>query len=500
MTRLSERGRLLSLLVIVLVPFAIVALVVGAGLDHRTSRPLALPSPSASVSASPCVLELCLPSISPIPSIPVQVLVSPPPAVQLSPRPRPVPVPVIAPPPRAPGDWPMFGYDNGHTGVNPQDAQVTAANFAELRPSWADSGAAGLPAIGAGHVFLPDLGFVGVHADSATCSQPFLSCPEQWRLSRTGSDGLDGMFSAALVRGQVVIPDQYGNVYAFSETPCGRPNCTPAWTGQTVGRVSGELAVDGPDFFVGTSNVGNTTQIDGRLYAFPLVGCGGASCPPAWVGRIPGGGALTGVATGGGRAFVADGLLRAFPSGGCGAAECPPAWTAHVSAEDVPTYAGGTVFGSGYDGSSGATNLYAVDAGSGVVRWNVTAYQGQRGGTYWTPHPSVNGGSVYIFDPAGRVRVFDANTGTARWTAPGTTRFGAGPVIADGLVFVALPADANGNGGGIAIYGAGGCGAPSCVPLATLPSGGNPAPGAVAAVSAGRVYTDTVEVYALPGH
>jgi outer membrane protein assembly factor BamB len=394
----------------------------------------------------------------------------------------------------------MFGYDSGHTGVNPQDALVNAGNFGQLRLSWSDGGPAGLPAIADNHVFLPDVGFVLVYADQATCSPPSLACPEQWRLSATGTDGMDGVLSAAVVSGHVIVPDNDGNIQVYSEAPCGSRHCTPLWTGQTGGRASAELAVDGPTFFVGTGNVGNTTQVDGRLYAFPVSGCGAATCSPAWVGRIEGGGLLTGVATGGGRAYVADGFLRAFASAGCGAPECLPAWTARVSAQNVPTYAAGTVYGSGFDYQSGTTTLYAVDAASGTLRWNVTLFQGKPGGTYWAPHPSVSGGMVYVFDPTGSMRVFDAATGALAWTAPGSTNYGAGPVIADGMVFVALPADANGNGGGLAAYSLRGCGAVTCLPTASLHSGpGSIPPRAIAAVSAGRIYTDAVEVYALPG-
>ena len=81
------------------------------------------------------------------------------------------------------------------------------------------------------------------------------------------------------------------------------------------------MAADGDTIFV----AGPTNSFDegsNRLAAYPVEGCGAATCAPEWtapVGRHIGN---AGPVVGGGVAYVdADGI-RAYPADGCGAATC----------------------------------------------------------------------------------------------------------------------------------------------------------------------------------
>jgi outer membrane protein assembly factor BamB len=98
-----------------------------------------------------------------------------------------------------------------------------------------------------------------------------------------------------------------------------------------------------------------------------------------------------------------------------------------------PVVAGGVVYTYGLE--AGVWKLFAVDAGSGTVRWKRAL-----GGSPETAKPAVAYGKVFVHRP-GAVRAFDATTGAPRWTtqvAGDGSAFPASPAVANGLVFVGL--------------------------------------------------------------
>ncbi|MGI8609080.1 MAG: PQQ-binding-like beta-propeller repeat protein [Candidatus Dormibacteria bacterium] len=506
--RVRGAQRLLPAVALAILPLAIVALVLSSlGHPGQTSR--ATPAATPAGSPSLCAAGSCLPEITPLPSplppSPIPLLPAPLPSLRVGPPLAPTAAPARTA--RVAGYWPMFGYDSTHSGANPQDVGLTAANLAQLRFAWSDGGGGAMPVVGDGHVVLPDAGFVGLFADPASCqtAPPYGACDQQWRVSKTGGDGFDGMFSAALVGGQIVVPDESGNVYVFSERPCGASHCLPRWSGQTAGDVSRAIALDAGSLFVGTGGNAFNSQRDERVYAFPVNGCGASNCSPTWTSRPDNPGDVSGVTAGGGLVYAADGRLKAYRSAGCGAPTCAAVWTSDFGPLGLPTFAGGMVYSTGLSGGTGAPQLFAFDARSGVAKWQVSLPGPKPAGGLDSPHPTVAGGSIYLVGTDARLHVFDAVSGSERWTAAAaaaaTGTHGA-PAVADGLVFAGLPTAGDGTGGGLAAYSAAGCGASSCSPLWVGHSPTGSGPQDVAAVSAGRVYgygSGEVEVWALPG-
>lgn len=79
------------------------------------------------------------------------------------------------------------------------------------------------------------------------------------------------------------------------------------------------------------------TGAGGVMAAFPLAGCGAATCEPAWT-AAPGGEVSGQPVVGGDVVYVAGGQgneVRAYPAGGCGAATCGPLATLAL---DNPSY------------------------------------------------------------------------------------------------------------------------------------------------------------------
>jgi hypothetical protein len=99
----------------------------------------------------------------------------------------------------------------------------------------------------------------------------------------------------------------------------------------------------------------------GTLAAFPLAGCGAATCAPTWTA------ATTGAATarpsvGGDVVYVGgnDGSITAFAAGGCDAATCSPLWSANVGStvSSSPVIDRGTL----YVGGSTTLTAYRLPA------------------------------------------------------------------------------------------------------------------------------------------
>lgn len=129
-------------------------------------------------------------------------------------------------------------------------------------------------------------------------------------------------------------------------------------------------------------------------------------------------------------------------------------WSYKISGTTLnPTVYGDTVYVSGMNEATSQPQLIALDASSGKVRWSVkfkanTVMVGKSGPYnlgYFTP-PVVVDGQVYVFDRAGIVSAFAANTGQQLWTyksgatalVDGTFYPSSEPVVSNGVLYGAL--------------------------------------------------------------
>ena len=107
-------------------------------------------------------------------------------------------------------------------------------------------------------------------------------------------------------------------------------------------------------------------------------------------------------------------------------------WTASLGGRpgSTPAVADGTLYVGSADG-----RLYAVDAASGAVRWT------SKTGGATISSPAVAQGTVYLGSADGKLSAFDALTGATRWTATlGGGWISSSPAVANGVVYVGSPA------------------------------------------------------------
>lgn len=134
---------------------------------------------------------------------------------------------------------------------------------------------------------------------------------------------------------------------------------------------------------------------------------------------------------------VVFGTPLAFPSS--------PAWSVTLAgAASYPLIAGGKVFVLTAGSSTGGygIQLYALDLASGALAWGPIAIDGS-----WAGHAYENG-TLFVLNFDGRLRAFDAATGTPGWSVslPYQWAFSAAPTAANGFVY------AGGAGSGGTLY------------------------------------------------
>lgn len=134
-------------------------------------------------------------------------------------------------------------------------------------------------------------------------------------------------------------------------------------------------------------------------------------------------------------------------SGGTLAFPTASAWS--VALPDLLSYplvADGKAFVLARASATGwyGTRLYALDLATGSVAWGPVAIPGTY---FWAGH-AYDAGKIFVLDYDGRLRAFDAATGTAGWDVqlPGQYAFSATPTAADGVVY------AGGAGSGGTVY------------------------------------------------
>jgi outer membrane protein assembly factor BamB len=128
-------------------------------------------------------------------------------------------------------------------------------------------------------------------------------------------------------------------------------NNTLAWTGSFTTLAAVPAAVTPTTICVAGEN--------GELAAFPLAGCGAATCAPTWTATLPGrptdrptvDGDVVYVGTPSG--------VQAFAADGCGAATCTPIWDQPTSAPVTgsPVVHNATVYVGTQDGTLTAYRL-----------------------------------------------------------------------------------------------------------------------------------------------
>jgi outer membrane protein assembly factor BamB len=230
--------------------------------------------------------------------------------------------------------------------------------------------------------------------------------------------GLGQAWSAAIgeTRGGAAVVDDL--VYVNSS---GRVRALDAatgviiWTGAVAGAIESAPAVAGGVLYVGSA--------DGRLFALDA-----ATGAPRWNARV-GFSAVTAPAVAGGAVYAgsADGRLAAVD-----AASGAVRWTATIggSVRDAPAVAGGAVFVRTYAG-----NAHAFDAASGAARWTTAVGGNPMFSMGPSPAtPTVADGVVYVAGPHnGRLYALEAATGAVVWdvTAGASVRAVA---LADGVL------------------------------------------------------------------
>jgi hypothetical protein len=227
--------------------------------------------------------------------------------------------------------------------------------------------------------------------------------------------------------------DLRGKISAFNAAGCGGPaggSCEPLWQGQTGNGITTTPAV--ANGFVIVASRADDAESAPFLFGFPAGGCGAATCAPVWRGVLQNAVVDSSPAIANGIAYVGDfgGRLYAFDIVACGAARnqnCQPIWTGQVGPEESLTTA--PVVGANFV----VISSFLID-------------------------PDFFGGRVSAFRIGGCGRPAGTPC-TPVWTADLTSP-GSGQTIAAGTVYV-------GAGAGAFAFRETGCGASVCTPLRT---------------------------------
>jgi outer membrane protein assembly factor BamB len=305
------------------------------------------------------------------------------------------------------GRWPMFGYDLGNTGHNPDAAGVPA----DPGPAWgfeADSvetnnAVTASPAVADGRVYVGS-------EDNRVYALGRSDGTEEWVVETGGPV----RSTPAVENDRVYVGSDDGTVYAVdAETG------EPAWTFDADGRVRGSPAVADGRVHVGTGG-GTVHAIDSNgeeVWAFeepeeaidtaPAIATGDGSGLRVFAGSQDG------------RVYAIDGIS--------GNREWLFETESRNPINGSPAVAGGRVYvGGGID-----QQVYALGADSGEVVWRVDT-----GGSTVTS-PAVVDGRVYAASRAGGASTLHALEGGEEvWTFEGDLELTA-PAVADGRVYVA---------------------------------------------------------------
>jgi outer membrane protein assembly factor BamB len=337
-----------------------------------------------------------------------------------------------APAVAAPGDWWQFGYTATNTSFNPNETTINEGNVARLRvaaedsPVLAQTGAnakvATAAAVANGTAYVNAYDFETQAADLLAYDPRTLSV--RWRRSGVGCDRR----SPTVHQGIVYL----GGSTCEHSTGDGAVRAFDGATGAPLWA------------YTGNENVGSVTATGGVVYFSAFSALAESSNDLLALDAVTGQERwhvhptdFTGKpAVAGSRLYVRrPGVLEVRSSATGALLRSVPVGEEAASRTSVvePVVAGGVVYTYGLE--AGVWKLFAVDAGSGTVRWKRAL-----GGTPQEAKPAVAYGKVFVHRP-GAVRAFDAATGAPRWTAQVAgdgSAFPASPAVANGLVVVGL--------------------------------------------------------------
>jgi outer membrane protein assembly factor BamB len=258
------------------------------------------------------------------------------------------------------GDWAQFQFDASRIGLDAGETSFTPETVRSLRVEFnarleRNSANESGPVIVDGLIFAGGLTGRLAAFDLAGCGSRL--CEPLWQGVAAGRI----TSSPAASHGVVAIASDDGFLYVFPEHGCGEAQCGPLWRGRLGGpSIDASVAVEGRMVFVGDFG-----DIGGRLSTFSLDGCGREVCDPLWTGQggLPHERMFGTPAVGAGFVFVqttintvtdTTGRLLAFPLAGCGEASCDPAWTARLggpAGASSPVVAGDKVIAGSAGGS-----------------------------------------------------------------------------------------------------------------------------------------------------
>lgn len=294
--------------------------------------------------------------------------------------------------------WIESGFGAGHLAWNPYENTLSTSVVSSLELQWAAPCAYcwGSPAVVNGYAFVGAAGggggFFGLSAATGAI---------KW------SADLGSYFygAPAFANNVVYAEDASGVVHAYT-AGTGKEQ----WT-KSIGEYSTQALI-----FSG-----------GVLYApgYEGVFTFSASGTPGW--SFSASGQVSGVAVGAGLVFFTsgDGVLHAL-----NATTGVTAWTYTLASgiAGQPAVANGIVYVGDYQG-----NFYALRAKNGALLWQA----GKAPDTIWGA-PAVANGIVYVEDASGDFYAYQAASGELLWDTSlnGYSGIGAGPAVADGVVYV----------------------------------------------------------------
>jgi outer membrane protein assembly factor BamB len=289
----------------------------------------------------------------------------------------------------------MFGFDAAHTGTNPFERILNAANVSHLQRAWlapTRGPISSSPAVIDGVAYVGSLDGKLYAFDAATGHQ-------KWAAVTNGPISS----SPAVIDGVVYISSLDGKLYAF-DAATGQPR----WITPTDA-----FAMSSPTVANGVVYIGSE---DGKLYAFDA-----ATGKPRWTaptrGQIDSSPAVANkvvYVSSGGRLYAFD------------AATGQPRWTAPTGSQAAssPVVANGVVYVNSGDG-----RLYAFDAATGQPRWTAPT------DALVATAPAVANGVVYVGSKDGVLDAFDAITERLKWAATTNDPIDTSPVVANGVVY-----------------------------------------------------------------
>ncbi len=241
----------------------------------------------------------------------------------------------------------------------------------------------------------------------------------------------DGPLSTPTTSGAAVFAGSaQGRVYAFP-AHCDT-HCRPLWNGE-AGHGTVSTPGENDDFVYVTS---------GKLYAFPATcGTNDRTCPPAWVGEIPGRGAAGRPAVGGGLVVVTSATRRggvaAFPA--VCLDPCKPVWVGETGGRATSvTLSQDTA----YVVARGALLAFPLSCPATCrPAWRGTILPGRPRARGALGAPTVDAGEVYVGAADGTLWAFPDHCAQATCPADRTWALGnlplLTPVIQDSVVYVA---------------------------------------------------------------